>query len=268
MSQVQLNNSTPKVQSDTLEQAQWGPQQNAQLPEYLQNARISTSILAKSGKVVGGAFDSCGAIAKLGKNEITTLCDQVKAFDTAPKPRVESYGNLLPFAQPQADCANSQLYKSLVNLNLPQAYKDALIELLQELSLPFVQYAPKDISGLAKWKIVTYADNQPFVFSMSSSVRKCPEELTPASFKELAKQILLPDLTRKSMLEALKQEADNLGLKISHDGLQAAACELFDKGGQELFKNQGQASEFVAGHKELAKSALQKASLLEGLNKK
>ena len=265
--QVNLNANGPQAQGT-------GPR--ADLPQELQNARPSTSVWAKIGRVASYIARGIFAVGTLGLSEaaiwgVKKLYNYCHASPQPPQPRMLSQQDisLLPNAAPRADVNNRTLYNGMVRLDLPQEYKDALGELLQELSGSFGKLVPKNLEELRTLFIANgRGGNDAFVAKLRRKVESSTEAVTPGRLKEMARQVLLPDLTSKSIADALKTVAADLGMTASKEALHMAACEMFDKTGGVLFQNQAQATAFVAAHRDIAAPTLKKTALLDGLDKK
>ncbi len=251
-----------------------GAEPRAGLPQELQNARPSTSVWAKIGRVASYIARGIFAVGTLGISEaaiwgVKKLYNYCHASPEPPQPRVARQEVPLPNDEPQADIDNRAIYNGIVRFRLPQAYKDAISDLLQELSGSFGNLVPKNLDELTKLTIVkSNGGINHFSLMLRNKVNDSTEAVTPGRLKEMARQILLPELTRKSIANALKPVAGDLGIDASKETRQAAACEMFDKTGGVIFQNQAQATEFVAEHRDIAAPALKKAALLDGLEKR
>lgn len=272
--QVNLGGQQPQVNLNAnMPQAQ-GAEPRAGLPQELQNARPSTSVWAKIGRVASYIARGIFAVGTLGISEaaiwgVKKLYNYCHASPEPPQPRVARQEVPLPNAEPQADIDNRAIYNGIVRFRLPQAYKDAISDLLQELSGSFGNLVPKNLDELTKLAIVkSNGGIDHFPLMLRNKVIDSTEAVTPGRLKEMARQILLPELTRKSIANALKPVAGDLGMNASKEARQAAACEMFDKTGGVIFQNQAQATEFVAAHRNIAAPALKKAALLDGLEKR
>lgn len=227
MSQVNLNNEQ-QVNFNAGAQQPQGIRQHADLPPELQNARPSTSVWAKIGRVAEYVARALIAIPTLGLSElairgIRKLCTKAHASDIPPQPRVR--GNrpaMLPLAEPRADADNTALKDGMLKLNLPQRHLDSLRVLLDDMALRYGGIAPRNLDELRK--LMTHTE--PFVRQLRRAVDASAMYVDPARLQRLAREILEPEMIRRSIGDLLREKAQSLGMQLRPEGIRQAT-EIF-----------------------------------------
>ena len=238
--------------SNQVEDSKLGP-----VPPEIKNARVSNSILSKIGHGIKSFFCAIG-------NFFVNLFKGNSRVDPDPdpgEPRITNTDKTLPDKSPSEDAATlsrNDIYK----LNLPNAHKAALNDLLGELREIYGEIAPNSLEVLKKFNCNHVPSVKQFTYGLANKVGD--KSVSPNTMKQSAKEVLLTELSRRAIKSAILEHATELGYKFDQEHLDAMATEFHRNNGKRTLNIQ-EAKDLVQNNLNDINQLLQKHGVLSGI---